>query len=106
MLVAFADWPVSPRLEQFYAGVRALAVRAEAVPQRGPSPRVMPNHAFLADPPPPPQRPQPRAQKRPDRARVTAAKRRNGRGPTNGNNGNKHVKNTYNGITVRLGAYF
>ena len=64
MLVAFADWPVSPRLEQFYAGVRALAVRAEAVPQRGPSPRVMPNHAFLADPPPPPQRPQPRAQKR------------------------------------------
>jgi hypothetical protein len=79
-------------LGAYYAGVRARAVRADAVPQR-----VSPvlgtmrfsqtrQGAFLPTPPAPPQRPPPRAQKRPDRAQVTAAERRNGRGPSNRNN--------------------
>ena len=81
-------------LGAYYAGVRARAVRADAVPQRG-LPRVMPGTmrfsqtrqgAFL---PTPPRRPTASAApgvKRPDRARATAAERRNGRGPSNGNN--------------------
>ena len=74
---------------------------AQCGPTRFPNVASPPRHAGTmrfsltagcVSPTPPrrPRRPQPRAVKSSDRARVTAAERGNGRGPTHGNNGNKH----------------